>query len=184
MKFTLVAFALIIAVAVAIPMDELALAATAKPDGRLTAEELAEFGITGHEIFEFVLGVVEGIGSTLVPSIEECISDAVDLVNDFIQAYNYLVRDDPRSFVSAAGKGCDAIYNALTDCGSIESEIEEVAELLESGGLSIIYHAGKALIVHGVEIYGYVHSAYNDFETDNWKGAGTDIGDIIGTLLS
>ncbi|KAG9393419.1 hypothetical protein J8273_3555 [Carpediemonas membranifera] len=86
-------------------------------------------------------------------------------------------------FALDCAEGLQAIYDAIDACGSTEDAIEETAELLSSGGLSIVYHAGVSLVLHGVDIYHWVKDCYENFEEKNWLDAGRDIGDIIGVLV-
>ncbi|KAG9393417.1 hypothetical protein J8273_3554 [Carpediemonas membranifera] len=150
--------------------------------------ELAHLGteekMTGEEAYQFILGIVEGIGGDLGHDAEQCLSDSYEALNYFIDGYNELVQNDaPLKFARDCGRGLEEIYSAVKACGSAEGDIKNAAELLLSGGLSVVWHAGISLVIHGVEIYHWVKDCYESFEGGSYNQAGRDIGDIISTLL-
>ncbi|KAG9391728.1 hypothetical protein J8273_6504 [Carpediemonas membranifera] len=138
---------------------------------------------SAREVLYFAEGLLEGLGKGLVPSAFHCFDDARYAVTDMIDAYNELVRHHTRSFLIDTARGLDEIYEAYKACGKIEGEIKQIIELFESGGVSIAWHAGKSLVVHGREIYHWVERMETSFHHHQYKSAGLYMGEIIGTLL-
>lgn len=106
-------------------------------------------------IFE---GILFGALDAEFGNIEHCIEDGELIIKDAENAMkdfkSHHVHDVSLGLKSV-GDGIMRVKNAMTDCGGIPGDFEKLAELAVefSNPVSVVWHIGKDLIVHGVDIY-------------------------------
>jgi len=111
------------------------------------------------------LGALDAEGFT---DIEKCIKDGEHIVKDAEAAYTDFKSKDPKEIVDGFKQIADAFLTVkagMQDCSSVKADWEKLAKMavVFSSPSSFAWHAGKDLLVNGVEVTKEIETAITDY---------------------
>ena len=144
------------------------------------------FGLTDVE--HFVEGLLLGALKAEVPDVMTCIHDAQSVVGDVENAYNDFKQENFDSVlhgIEELGTLVEDLANTIHACAGDVKQIENLINMAKtfSNPISFAWHAGKDLLIHGVDIYHEINDAIIQYDASNYEGFGEDVGKAMAQVL-
>jgi hypothetical protein len=132
-----------------------------------------------------LMGALDAEGFTDIAS---CIKDVSTFVSDTEVAYADFKKKDVQSIIAGVkeiGEMIKVVKNGMADCSSLKADWEKFAAMaaIFESPTSLVYHVGKDLVVNGKSIYKEINAGITQYEAQNWKGFGYQIGEAAAKLL-
>ena len=145
-------------------------------------------GFSLTDVEQFVEGLLLGALKAEVPDVMTCIHDAQSVVTDVEAAYNDFKQenfDGVKHGIEELGTLVEDLANSIHACAGDVTQIENLINMAKtfSDPLSFAYHAGKDLLIHGVDIYNEINDAITQYDASNYEGFGEDVGKAMAQVL-
>ena len=145
--------------------------------------------VTAQDVLEIAEGILFGIGAkTNYQDIERCIKTNTNIIEDIVQAvqdFETQQQSKVLAGIKLIGEAIEIVPDAITECGGAAADAEKLYKVLAAfkSPTSLIFVAAKNLVLDGVEIYGEITSAVNDFKEGDYVDFGENIGKALATVL-
>lgn len=141
-----------------------------------------------QEVEDLALGLLKGAFEKEYDDLKDCIQDGEDAFVHFKNAIllikNWSVSDLEKALVEIVA-GIKDITKELKECKELVDIIQDLEKIAEefSNPEALIVIVEKNIFWHGFDITKHLISCIENFEKDNFFGAGEDIGIIIHDLI-
>ena len=120
--------------------------------------------------------------------IEKCIQDVEIAVTDLEIVYTDFKDGSVPKIVDGLEHVADfikTVKNGLSDCSHIQADWEKLVKMaaIFESPTSFAYAVGKHLLLNGVEIYGEIKTAVQDYESQDFNDFGFQIGEASAKLI-
>ena len=147
-----------------------------------------EYGFSISDVEQFTEGLLLGALEAEIPDVMTCITDAESVVTEVETAYTDFAKetfDGVRDGIVEIGTMVQTLASTIQACSGAVTQIQSLISMAKNFAdpASFAWHAGKDLLIHGVDIYNEINSAITDYESSNYKGFGENVGKALAQVL-
>lgn len=130
---------------------------------------------------QITAGVLEGAVDADFKDVKPCVSDIETVIAEGEEAYNFFHKghlDNIVKGVKEIGTLLETVESATKDCKFKDVDREKLEKMVKlfHHPLSFGYNVGKNLWVNGVDILHEVNEAVDEYQHQQWKDFGYNIG--------
>jgi len=150
---------------------------------------MAKKGVDPAEVEQIIIGILEGaINAEGLENIEECITDTETFYGEVETAVKDFEKHTAEGTVEGLkilGEAVMQIKGDIKTCEGVVADWEKLEKMAEifSNPATFIYHVGKDLIVNGKQIYREIDDSVQEFETQQYRKFGDDVGEALALLI-
>lgn len=152
-------------------------------------QELKNKGIEPADVEQIVIGILEGaVDAEGLDNIKECIQDSEHFYSEVEEAVHDFEKHTAEGTIEGLkiiGEAVMQIKGDIKDCEGVVADWEKLEKMAEifSNPVTFAYHVGKDIIVNGVQIYKEVDDSIVEFENQQYRQFGDDVGTALALLI-
>ena len=117
-----------------------------------------------------------------------CITDAENVVSEVETAYSDFAKETfegVRDGIVEIGTMVTDLADTIKACSGDVTQIQNLWNMAQqfADPASFAWHAGKDLLIHGVDIYNEINSAITAYDSSDYKGFGENVGKALAQVL-
>ena len=153
-----------------------------------SAQAWTTTSINVEQVAEIAGGLILGAIKAESKPATTCFNDAETLITEIesaVASFKKETFNDVLDGIKMVGTIATQVGTDVKDCEAGVADIEHLIEMAESfsSPWSFAFHVGKDLLLNGVDIYGDIDSAIQNWDAQKWESFGENVGDALAKVI-